>query len=113
MKETTFFFHLGISRPGDRLLICLKIMQCTAFLYSKIEKDYLYFSFNAIKNFTDSGMSTEFLFIIVLKIPSDMTATLAATPHMSKAVDRQACNTALGIPLRRNNASVHKLGLKK
>lgn len=37
-------------------------------------------------------MSTEFLFIFVLKISSDMTATLAATPHMSKAVDRQAGN---------------------
>lgn len=37
-------------------------------------------------------MSTELLFIFVLKISTDMIATLAATPHMSKAVERQAGN---------------------
>lgn len=40
MKKATFFFYLGILRPGDRLFICLKIRQFTAVLYSKIEKRF-------------------------------------------------------------------------
>lgn len=52
------------------------------------EKNDFTFSLNLRKFFHRFIMSTEFLFIFVSKISSDMTPTLAATPHRYKAVDR-------------------------